>query len=155
MSENYWLKFAQQELRSDVKIAEKYTPFKDEYSWKRVTGRLEQSEIFSYEMRHPILLPGQSLIPKLILLDLHETLSHPGYNQVIGESRNKYWIINGRKLAKNIGYHCVDCRRWRRKQLDHLMSDIPNFRIQRECTPFENVAVFWSFLHQIRKKAKN
>ena len=31
MSENYWLKSAQQELRSDVKIAEKYTPLKDEY----------------------------------------------------------------------------------------------------------------------------
>ena len=108
---------------------------------KRVTGRLEQSNIFSYDMRHPVLLPGQSLISKLILIDLHETLGHPGYNRVIGESRNKYWIINGIKLAKNIGYHCVDCRRWRRKQLDQLMADLPNFRIQRECAPFENIAV--------------
>ena len=82
----------------------------DEYGLKRVTGRLEQSNIFSYDTRHPVLLPGQSLISKLILIDLHETLGHPGYNRVIGESRNKYWIFNGRKLAKKIGYHCVDCR---------------------------------------------
>ena len=143
-AEKYWFKYAQQEIREENKFLEKYTPFEDEHGLKRISGRLGQSEIFDYDRKHPILLPFSNPISKLIMLDLHEKLLHPGHTRVLAESRNKYWIVNGRRLAKSIGHNCITCRRWRGKELNQLMSDLPKNRIQHGCAPFENTCIDYS-----------
>ena len=89
-------------------------------------------------------------------MDLHEAFLHPGVNRVIAESRNKFWIINARRLAKSIAYDCVTCRRWRRQGLIQLMADLPEDRINKGCSPFENVSIdyFGPFLLKFGRKQR-
>ena len=94
-------------LSGDKKVTEKFVPFDDPDGIKRVTGRLRHSDIFSEERKYPILLPSKSHISHLILADIHERLLHPGHNRVIAESRQRFWIINARRIAKGIGFRCT------------------------------------------------
>ena len=68
-------------------------------------------------------------------------MCHPGHNQVIAESRRRFWIINVRRLAKSIGHRGIICKRWRGKRLSQIMSDLPPSRIMQGCAPFENLSV--------------
>ena len=97
----------------ETNAMKRLAPYVDEFGIIRATGRLQQSELFDEERKHPIILNAKSRVSKMIILDIHNRMCHPGHNRVIAESRNKYWIINVRRLAKNIGHHCVICRRWR------------------------------------------
>ena len=102
LAENYWLEHAQKSIDETERNFEKYTPFIDENGLKRISGRIQQSDIFDYDRKHPILLPYDSRVSKLILEEIHKRLHHPGHNRVLSESRDKFWVINGRRLAKGI-----------------------------------------------------
>ena len=104
-------------------------------------GRLRRSPLFSFERSHPVILPADSKISYMILLNIHHELIHPGHLKVMAESRKKYWIINCRKVAKKIGFECVTCRRWRGQALDQMMANLPVLRLAIECAPFHNTAV--------------
>ena len=77
---------------------------------KRITGRIKRSEIFEQDRKGPILLPSSSPVYSLILMDIRQTLCHPGHNRVVAESRKRFWISNVRRLVKNIGFKFVVCR---------------------------------------------
>ena len=136
-AEQYWIKNAQQGLTLENKKVKKLVPFIDEKGIIRVYGRLQMSRIFSYDRIHPIILPHDSVISRLILECIHNSLFHLGQLRVVAESRKKYWILGARKLAKRIGYDCVTCRRWRNKSCNQLMSNLPECRIIPGGSPFQ------------------
>ena len=140
-AENYWIKLAQSELNNYKSSIEALNPYIDECGITRVTGHIQNSEIFDHDRKHPIILHDTNKIYFLILNDIHNDLFHPGHNRVIAESRKKYWIVKARKLAKSIGSKCTICRHWRNKHLSQIMSDLPWFRITPGGAPFENMSV--------------
>ena len=141
VAERHWIRYAQIENIYDTKSVEKLVPFEDNFGIKRVTARIEQSEIFDQDRKHPIILHSKSRVAELIIADIHRKMCHPGHNQVIAESRRRFWIINVRRLAKSIGHRCIICKRWRGKRLSQIMSDLPPSRIMQGCAPFENLSV--------------
>ena len=140
-AENYWFRWAQHSLPTHKAELRKLVPFTDKSGVKRATGRLRELNLFGYDRRHPVILPGDNIISRLILQEIHEKLFHPGHSRVLAESRMRFWIINGRRIAKSIGYRCIICRRWRGKQLSQIMSDLPAFRIESGVAPFQNSSV--------------
>ena len=135
-AESYWIKCAQCELKKEDSAVLKSTPFLDNNSIIRVSGRIGKSLLFEYNRKHPMILPSGTRVSELIVRSYHEDLFHPGHLRVMAEVQKKYWIIGCRKIAKRIGYNCVTCRYWRGKSIEQIMSPLPDCRLSLKCSPF-------------------
>ncbi|KAK5907106.1 hypothetical protein CesoFtcFv8_004989 [Champsocephalus esox] len=79
-----------------------------------IGGRLGKSTL-SQELKHPIILPKDSHITKLILSHYHVQICHQGRGQTLMEIRaNGFWAIGGSKLVAKLIHRCVQCRKLRR-----------------------------------------
>ena len=57
------------------------------------------------------------------------------------EARRTLWIIGLRKMANSVVSKCVDCRKLRKKSLQHLMSQLPSLRVAAGFAPISNTAM--------------
>lgn len=79
-----------------------------------VGGRLKQSSLCQ-KVKHPIILPNNSHITKLIVSHYHAKICHQGRGQTQMELRsNGFWIIGASKLVAKLIHSCVLCRKLRR-----------------------------------------
>jgi hypothetical protein len=137
-AEMYWLKIAQKDL--DEKKIQNLMPFVDQDGIVRANGRLKESNLFTYEQKHPAILPKNHKVSELIVQQAHKDVFHAGYARVVAEVRKKYWIVGVRGIARRIGRTCVVCRRWRGKAFEQTMRDLPSFRL-KQGQPFETSSV--------------
>ena len=64
------------------------------------------------DTRHPILLPKNHPVTRLLVIDAHEKLGHGSrVEHVLTELRSHFWIVKGRRLVRNIVNACAECRR--------------------------------------------
>lgn len=95
-----------------------------------VGGRLKGSTI-SKAQKHPIVLPKDSHITKLILSHFHSQVCHQGRYQTLMELRvNGLWIVGGSKAVAKLIYKCVQCRKQRRPVEEQKMSSLPEERCE-------------------------
>lgn len=115
-------------------------PFIDERGIIRVGGRIRCSD-YSYNVKHPIILPRKSHITELIVKFLHEKIKHQGRGMTLNELRNSgYWIIGGSSAIGRYIHDCVSCRRLRGKTEEQKMGDLPSDRLE-PAPPFTYCAV--------------
>ncbi|KAL0153126.1 hypothetical protein M9458_051582, partial [Cirrhinus mrigala] len=94
----------------------------------RVGGRLRKASV-PFELRHPAILPKDSVITRLILVHHHQKIQHQGRGQTLNELRvNGFWIIGGSKVVAQYIRQCVPCRRARRPLEQQRMADLPRDR---------------------------
>ena len=128
---------------------EKYkelTPFENE-GIVRVGGRVARSPLTRDEA-HPVLLPADHIISKLIVRDSHNRVLHAGRERTLCETRRKFWILRGRNLVKKVVKDCVTCRKLRQNPYSTLMADLPPERLKIFSPPFSVTGVdlfgpFW------------
>jgi hypothetical protein len=101
----------------------------------RVGGRLKRASL-PYDQAHPILLPGNHHISKLIMEEFHEKVCHAGCERTLSESRCEYWIMSGRRIVKKIIKNCLVCRKFRQRPHTTLMADLPQERVKPFSPPF-------------------
>ena len=101
----------------------------------RVGGRLQEANL-SYDAKHPILLPKDSHISKIIVEDIHKRVGHLGKTAILAVLRKKYWIIGASALIKGIIYRCVVCRKFQRKSAQQKMANLPYERLIPNDPPF-------------------
>ena len=89
---------------------------------KHVGGRSERATV-SYEAKHPVIIPKESHIARLILEDVHKSVGHMGYNAVLSELRQKYWIPSIGSILKKVLFKCVTCRRYQARIGEQKMAD--------------------------------
>ncbi|XP_077974481.1 uncharacterized protein LOC120338155 [Styela clava] len=106
----------------------------------RVGGRIKDAPI-SYDAKHPIVIPKDSLIASLMVDYIHRTTGHNGREYVLAEIRQNYWIVKGTSLVRKIINNCVLCRRKQRKPEYQEMSDLPVDRVTPDKPPFSYVAL--------------
>ncbi|XP_033224497.1 uncharacterized protein LOC117177718 [Belonocnema kinseyi] len=68
----------------------KLTPFFDG-QLLRVVGRLKHS-LLTYDEKHPLILPPESILTTLIIRDCHVRCLHGGVQLTLGALRQSYWI---------------------------------------------------------------
>ncbi|KAK9675276.1 Integrase zinc binding domain [Popillia japonica] len=95
-------------------------PFIDEYEIIRVGGRLNKSTL-KFDERHPILLPKNAVVTKLIFENKHKELLHAGPTLLLSAVRQRYWLISGMNLAKKTVRSCVKCFRFASKTESPIM----------------------------------
>lgn len=121
------------------KTLNKLLPFIDNEGLIRVGGRLQNS-MFSYDVKHPILLAKHNPISTLIIQDSHERTLHGGITLTMSYVNRKYWIISGNQLAKRIIHNCVLCFKYSAKTAGQVMGNLPSVRLN-PVRPFKHSGV--------------
>ncbi|XP_037932583.1 uncharacterized protein LOC119667365 [Teleopsis dalmanni] len=83
-------------------------PFIDNTGIIRVGGRLDAASL-SYDTKHPMLLPYNDPIVKLIMEQVHKKYIHCGPQSLLANMRQRYWPIKGKLMARSVVQHCVRC----------------------------------------------
>lgn len=114
-------------------------PFIDQKGNLRVGGRIERAEI-PYEQAHPLILPYDSHLTRLIVREAHNQTLHGGIALMMGEIRKKYWIVRGKGAVKKVFNDCFKCARFRNNTAKQLMASLPPERVNFT-RPFTNTGV--------------
>ena len=130
-AEDYWIREAQSELKAAD--YPNLSPFVED-GLIRVGSRLSKSHL-PYEQVNPVLLPKHHLISSLIMRSAHKRVRHAGRERTLSESRARYWILGGRRLAKDLTKNCVICRKAHQPPHSTLMGNLPEDRVKIHAPP--------------------
>ena len=144
-AEIFWFKRAQIEsFQDDVrqKCLQNLNPMKDEDGLLRIDGRLRHAEL-PYESKHPVILPKEHPITKLVVQSVHEKLGHgTGVEHTLCELRSRFWVIKGRRLVREVLHHCQACkRRFNAKPVGQMVAPLPRQRVTSSMKAFDHVGV--------------
>ncbi|XP_055714325.1 uncharacterized protein LOC129808570 [Phlebotomus papatasi] len=104
------------------------TPFLDKDSIIRVGGRPRYAHVHD-NFKHPIIIPAQHPITRLIALDAHERTLHGGPHMMLAYIRQMYWPLRGLDTLKRIVRECVTCFKVKPKTAEQIMSDCHSSRV--------------------------
>ncbi|XP_043244967.1 uncharacterized protein LOC122393202 [Amphibalanus amphitrite] len=111
-------------------------PFVADDGLLRAGGRLRRSSL-PFEVIHPVILPKEGQVTKLIVYNAHEELHHAGRESTLSEIRHRgYWILHGRSVVSKCILGCIQCRRIRGSPCGQKMADLPTERTEMS-EPFE------------------
>ena len=100
-SELRLFKWCQQTIDVD-KLDKKLIPSKDEHGLLRTHRRLENIRRLLDEMGNPVILPRSHRSVELLLVHLHGKRAHWSYKSLIYESRERFWVVGVRHMAKHL-----------------------------------------------------
>ncbi|XP_077986158.1 uncharacterized protein LOC144440647 [Glandiceps talaboti] len=114
--------------------------FIDQDGLIRVGGRLRQADL-DLCGRHPIVLPKNNHISRLIIEHVHQEVQHQGRQITLAATRAKgYWVIGLHDLVRTVLHQCTTCRKLRARPLTQLMAVLPTDRLENT-PPFTNVGI--------------
>ena len=115
-------------------------PILDDRGILRIGGRLRNSPE-PYDVKFPIILPGDHHVSELLVREFHEQVKHQGRHLTHGALRTGgFWITNGKKLVSRILAKCVICHKLRRPLQTQKMADLPPERVTPS-PPFTHVGI--------------
>lgn len=103
-------------------------PILDSFGILRVGGRLKSADV-AIDVRHPIILPKDSPLSKLIVFDIHHHTLHAGPRIMQVVLQRRYWVVGARNLIRNIYRKCVKCTALNRRLATQSMGDLPSSRV--------------------------
>ncbi|XP_020610089.1 uncharacterized protein LOC110048657 [Orbicella faveolata] len=71
----------------------------------RVGGRLNRADL-DYDAKHPIILPGKHRVTEMIIFHYHLANGHVGPHQLLAETRQRFWIVNGISSIRGVLRRC-------------------------------------------------
>ena len=115
-------------------------PFYDKTDgYLKLEGRIQNSDL-PVEVKHPIVLPYDHHAVRLLVLEFHCKQLHAGISHTFITVRNKFWIIKGRRLVKEVVKSCMVCKLAKPKKMDVLFGQLPSDRVIPQ-TPFSVVGI--------------
>ena len=115
-------------------------PFIDNAGLLRCKGRLQRDEELDFDAKNPMILPHDDENVACLIRSIHFRQLHAGVEQVLGESRRRFWITKGRRTVTRVVRACVECQRQFKRPESQLMAPLPVARTKK-CLPFENTGV--------------
>ena len=105
----------------------------------RVGGRIHKS-LLPEEEKHPIILPSNHPVVKLLIDDIHGCELHAGVEHTLSVLRQRFWVIKGRSTVRQTLRNCLICRHYQTKPFGQQMAPLPEDRI-KPAPPFTNVGL--------------
>ena len=108
-----------------------------------------------FSERHPILLPGNHTVVKLLITSEHLRLLHAGPTLVAGSLSRNYCILGRRRVIRTVLRSCVKCRRVHSRPTPQVRGQLPSDRLNPGTT-FHHVGIdyagpIWMKSGRIRK----
>lgn len=94
----------------------------------RVGGRQHNSKM-AFSRIHPIILHKKHPVTRLIVCTEHLRLLHAGPTLMMASLHQRYHIIDGRQLIRQVTHECVLCRWDSAKPKPQLLDQLPLERI--------------------------
>ena len=116
-----------------------FHPLMDEQGLLRVGGRTAQTRL-SYSRRHPLILPGDNPLVRLIVRTEHVRLLHAGPTLVAASLSRRFCIVRGRRMIRAEIYNCVTCKCVASTPKPQILGQLPMDRINLSPV-FERVGV--------------
>jgi hypothetical protein len=106
----------------------------------RVGGRISRAPI-SFDSKHPMVIPKDHHLGRLLIHHYHEGTAHGGQDHVLAKIREKYWILNGKTAIRQALKYCIGCRRRNALRMNQLMAELPAVRLVGYQPPFTYTGV--------------
>ena len=125
-------------------------PYMDHNGLIRVGGRVKRANV-PRDLAHPVILPKDCYVTKLVIAHHHTKTCHSGRNTTLNEIRAQgYWILHGRTAVGSYIARCVTCKRLRGPTVGQKMSDLPADRLD-PAPPFSHSGVDYFGPYYIRE----
>ena len=105
----------------------------------RVGGRIHKL-LLPEEEKHPIILPSNHPVVKLLIEDVHRRELHGGVELTLSVWRQRFWLIKGRSAVRQTLRNCLICRHYQTKPFGQQMVPLPEDRIKL-APPFTDVGL--------------
>ncbi|KAK3519921.1 hypothetical protein QTP70_007773 [Hemibagrus guttatus] len=103
--------------------------FLDQEGILKVGGRLKNVSLPTSQ-KHPVIIPKNHHITKMIIAHYHQQIQHQGKGLTINEIKsNGYWIPGINRAVAGYVHQCVKCRKLRRSTEEQRMADLPPERV--------------------------
>ena len=80
----------------------KLSPYYDEKDGLiKLGGRIQYSDLSETE-KHPIILPYDSELVKILIKEIHIKQLHSGINHTLIAVRERFWVLKARKIVRSI-----------------------------------------------------
>ncbi|XP_053686658.1 uncharacterized protein LOC128736205 [Sabethes cyaneus] len=120
------------------KISDMY-PFLDSDGTMRVGGRLQHSAR-PFRIMHPVILPKEHRVTRLLIEELHVQNCHAGPSLLTATINQYYYVKGCQDVVKQVIRNCVKCCRLKAKTAQQLMGSLPAARVTAY-RPFAHVGV--------------
>ena len=101
----------------------------------RVGGRIDQAPV-SFDVKHPVILPSQHHVTKIIIENYHQQVGHAGMSHTWASLRERYWIVRGASAVRRVLGQCLQCKRRNVNAGQQIMSELPKCRLTPNNPPF-------------------
>lgn len=128
------------QLKKSSKLI-KLSVFLDEQQLLRVGGRLQNAINLSFDQKHQILIPHESMLSRMIIKEYHEKNMHAAPKLLECKIREMFWITNLKSEIKKVLNQCVECAIHKPRALNQLMGNLPHARVNEPKKVFENCAI--------------
>ena len=98
-------------------------------------GRWENNRPYTF----PLLLPKNSLVTKIIILDLHKKFNHAGCYTILYELRKRFWLPHCFSIVKRILKECITCKRFNAKPIQCNQNAYKEWRVEPPNIPYSYV----------------
>lgn len=89
----------------------KLTPLLDNEMVLRVDGRCDKAEHLPFDMRFPVILPGDGAVTELLVRHYHQTFGHGFRETVKNEIKQRFYIFNlTSSVLVKVERSCVWCK---------------------------------------------
>ena len=117
-------------------------PQLDKDSILRANGRLQNAEYLPYDVKHPIILPRDHDVTKLIVRQHHEDGFHAiGTNHLLSKLSEKFWIVRAREVIRKVENECVVCKQLKARAAQQVMAPLPAIRLKTPLKAFARIGV--------------
>ena len=89
--------------------------------------------------KHPVVLPKRHHVVTLIARECHENEGHIGIEHVLAITREKFWIVHGRRAIRRMIGECFPCKKMYSGPGKAKMADLPHDRVNPGDPPFCHV----------------
>lgn len=103
-------------------------PYLDKHNLLVVGGRLEHATLSDTE-KHPCILPHNVKFTKLLIENTLKRTLHGGLRLTLSTLRQSYWIIQGKRVVRQVIHNCVRCHRFNTQAKTQIMGMLPAARV--------------------------
>ncbi|XP_058455678.1 uncharacterized protein LOC131432993 [Malaya genurostris] len=94
----------------------------------RVGGRIRHSGVPD-AMKHPIVISSKQRLAHLLAVHYHTYLLHAGPQLMMCTIKQKFWLIAGRDLLRQVYHQCHTCFRHKPVLVQQTTADLPSSRV--------------------------